>query len=92
MDKALVAAEDAYWDASHEGGDAVVTNVREALKAAIAAYEAALWRPVSEAPKDGNAEWLVRSGRYVGICRTPNLRDFGRGAICRPLPDMGGEG
>lgn len=59
-DKAIEAALCEFW-ANFQG---VPTSALPAMRAAIAAYEQAMWRPIKEAPKDGTRV-LLRDNRGV---------------------------
>jgi hypothetical protein len=49
-DKAIEAAENAWINTPKRPGD-----IRDALRAAIAAYLSSPWQPIESAPKDGKA-------------------------------------
>lgn len=60
-DKAIEAATQAlklYWSKG-------LVNFEDAAKAAIEAYEAVMWRPIEEAPKDGSSVLLVINNKEV---------------------------
>ena len=69
-DKAIDAACSAYVEHERYG-------LEESMRAAIAAYEQALWRPIEEAPKDGGrfliatTQQLVHEAYYLDNSLTP---------------------
>ncbi len=69
-DKAIEAACFAYRNAN-------TCHQAEAMRAAILAYEQAMWRPIEEAPKDGGrflvatTQQLVHEAYYLDNSLTP---------------------
>lgn len=103
MDKALEAAANAHAKELRIGG---VTG-KQALATAIRAHDAALWRPIEEAPKDGTPVliWCPKEHAGAGAMHVSVYMKFTDrpgwyshiSAIhdptyFRPLPDMEGKG
>ena len=60
-EKALDIAVDVYCKVSDEDGD-----IRNAVHEILTAYEAAKWRPIEEAPRDGT-ELMLWNGRRCSV-------------------------
>lgn len=67
-DMAIEAACEEFWGNNWKNGNARDPELVEAMRAAIAAYERAMWRPIEEAPLSSECEKvLIIGGRYEHI-------------------------
>jgi hypothetical protein len=98
-EKALEAAEKAYWDAGldDEANSTHYDRVRHRLRAALAAHEVALWQPIESATTgdnvltaypDGTVKKEIADGKLWRIMRhiSGPAQSHGRPVAWRPLP------
>jgi len=79
---------DAALDAHHAASLAISSDPFEAMRSALTAALAAMWRPISEAPKDGQRILAIYGGqtRIVQYAKTSHVPLYG---FC--LADQGPE-